>query len=97
MCPDWVWCQHIIAVILYRIHNANKVSAYCKKANIRDGFNFAVDDFSEKLKQPRSFYNTSVYSYLWLEARSYTIIREIKTTAKGPYQENWNFNTFYST
>ena len=40
-----------------------------KRANIRGGFNFAmfaVDDFSAKLKPPRSFYNTSVYSYLLL-------------------------------
>ena len=38
---------------------------YCKRANIRGGFNFAmfaVNDFSAKLKPPRSFYNTSVYS-----------------------------------
>ena len=43
--------------------------AYCKRANIRGGFNFAMfatDDFSAKLKPPRSFYNTSVYSYLLL-------------------------------
>ena len=42
---------------------------YCKRANIRGGFNFAmfaVDDFSAKFKPPRSFYNTSVYSYLLL-------------------------------
>ena len=42
---------------------------YCKRANIRGGFNFAmfaVDDFPAKLKPPRSFYNTSVYSHLWL-------------------------------
>ena len=42
---------------------------YCKRANIRGGFNFAmftVDDFSAKLKPPRSFYNTSFYSYLLL-------------------------------
>ena len=42
---------------------------YCKRANIRGGFNFAmfaVDDFSAKLKPPRSFYNTSVHSYLLL-------------------------------
>ena len=42
---------------------------YCKRANIRGGFNFAmfaVDDFSAKLKPPRSFYNTYVYSYLLL-------------------------------
>ena len=42
---------------------------YCKRANIRGGFNFAmfaVDDFSAKLKPPRSFYNISDYSYLWL-------------------------------
>ena len=49
---------------------------------------FAVEDFSAKLKPPRSFYNTSVYSYLLLDVCSYTIIREIKTTAKGPHQEN---------
>ena len=37
----------------------------CKMANIRSGFNFAmfaVADFSAKLKPPRSFYKTSVYS-----------------------------------
>ena len=42
---------------------------YCKRANIRGGFNFAmfaVDDFSVKLKPPQSFYNTAVYSYLLL-------------------------------
>ena len=41
------------------------VGSYCKRTNIRGGFNFAmfaVNDFSAKLKQPRSFYNTSVYS-----------------------------------
>ena len=27
MCPDRLWCKHIIAVILYRIRHANKVSA----------------------------------------------------------------------
>ena len=26
MCPDRLWCQHIIAVIMYRIRHANKVS-----------------------------------------------------------------------
>ena len=64
---------------------------YCKRANIRGGFNFAmfaVDDFSAKLKPSRSFYNTSVYRYLLLDVRCYTIFREIKTTAKGPHQEN---------
>ena len=37
-------------------------SVYCKMANICGGFNFAmftVDDFSAKLKPPRSFYDTS--------------------------------------
>ena len=48
---------------------------YCKRANIRGGFNFAmfaVDNFSAKLKPPRSFYNASVYSYLLLDVRIYT-------------------------
>ena len=39
--------------------------SYCKRANIRGGFNFAmfaVDIFSAKLKSSRSFYNTSVYT-----------------------------------
>ena len=49
---------------------------------------FPVDDFCAKLKPPRSFYNTSAYSYLLLDVRSYTIIRKIKTTAKGPHWEN---------
>ena len=57
---------------------------------------FAVDDFSAKLKPPRSFYNTSVVSYLLLDVRSYTIIRKIKITAKGPHQENSEILTFYS-
>ena len=80
------------------------ISLYCKRANIRGGFNFAmfaVDNFSAKLKPPRSFYNASVYSYLLLNVRSYTIIREIKTTAKGPIKKTANFlhreiKTFYS-
>ena len=41
----------------------NIVAIYCKRANIRGGFNFAmfaVDDFFATLKPPRSFYNTSV-------------------------------------
>ena len=58
-------------------HKVNKyLFDYCKRANIRGGFNFtmfAVDDFSAKLKQPRSFYNTSVFSYLVLHVRSYII------------------------
>ena len=43
----------------------NVSSKYCKRANIRGGFNFAmfaIDDFSAKLKPQRSIYNTSVYS-----------------------------------
>ena len=67
---------------------------YCKRANIRGDFNFAmfaVDNFSVKLKPPRSFYNASVYSYLLVDVRSYTIIREIKTTAKGPIKKTVNF------
>ena len=46
-----------------------KFNSYCKRANIRGGFNFAmfaVHNFSAKLKPPRSFSNTSVYSYLLL-------------------------------
>ena len=41
------------------------IFVYCKRANIRGGFNFAmfaVDNFSAKLKPSRSFYNT-VFSY----------------------------------
>ena len=67
------------------------MSLYCKRANIRGGFNFAmfaVDDFSAKIKPPRSFYNTSVYSYLLITVVSKFEIRENKTTAKGPHQEN---------
>ena len=52
---------------------------------------FAVDNFSAKLKPPHSFYNASVFSYLLLDVRSYTIIREIKTTAKGPIKKTLNF------
>ena len=47
--------------------NVISQEVYCKRANIHGGFNFAmfaVDDFSAKLKPPRSFHNTSVYSYL---------------------------------
>ena len=47
----------------------NTSSIYCKRANIRGGFNFAmfaVDNLSAKLKPPRSFYNTSFYNYLLL-------------------------------
>ena len=49
---------------------------------------FAVDNFSVKLKPSRSFYNTIVYSYLLITLVSKFEIREIKTTAKGPNQEN---------
>ena len=79
-----ILCKHVL-------DSSYKNTFICKRANIRGGFNFAifaVTDFSAKLRPPRSFYNNSVYSYLWLDARTYTIIREIKTTAKGPYQEN---------
>ena len=48
----------------------------------------AVDDFSAKLKPLRSFNNTSVYSYLLITLVSKFEIHEIKTTAKGPHQEN---------
>ena len=65
---------------------------YCKRENIRGGFNFAifaVDDFSAKLKPPRSFYNTAIYivicCYMYLSKFK---TREIKTIAKGPHQEN---------
>ena len=64
---------------------------YCKRANICGDLNFsmfAVDDFSAKLKPPRSFDNTSVYSYLLITLVSKFEICEIKTTAKGPRQEN---------
>ena len=67
------------------------MECYCKRVNIRCGFNFAmfaVDEFSTKLKPPRSFYNTSVYSYLLITLVSKFEIREIKTTAKGPHKEN---------
>ena len=77
----WTYSALIIANII----------SYCKRANICGGFNFAmfaVDDFSAKLKPPRSFYNTSVYSYLLLTLVSKFEIREIKTTAKGPHQDN---------
>ena len=56
---------------------------YCKRANIRGGFNFAmfaINDFSAKLKPPRSFYNTSVLSYLLLHVCSY-IIRDMAIPA----------------
>ena len=49
---------------------------------------FAVDDFSAKLKPPRLFYNTSVYSYLLITLVLKFENREIKTTAKGLNQEN---------
>ena len=58
--PGWIWS---------RVDLIKSLNTYCKRANIRDGFNFAmfeVDDFSAKLKPLWSFYNTSVYSYLWL-------------------------------
>ena len=50
-----------------------RISQICKRANIRGGFNFAmfaVDYFPAKLKPPRSFYNTFVYSYLLLHVRN---------------------------
>ena len=47
--------------------------------------------FSAKLKPPRSFYNASVCGYLLLDVCSYTIISEIKTTAKGPIKKIANF------
>ena len=59
----------------YSLKNNNTSSqmllhrCYCKRANIRGGFNlamFAVDDFAAKLKPPWLFYNTSVYTYLLL-------------------------------
>ena len=37
----------------------------------------SVDDFSAKLKPPRSFYNTAVYSYLLLHVHSKVKFREI--------------------
>ena len=83
-------------LVLYNMHFIvfHFIMIYCKRANIRGGFNFAlfaVDNFSAKLKPPRSFFNASVYSYLLEDVRSYTIIREIKTTAKGPNKKTANF------
>ena len=52
---------------------------------------FAVDNFSVKLKPLRSFFNAYVYGYLLVDVRSYTIICEIKTTAKGPIKKTANF------
>ena len=48
---------------------------------------FAVGDFSAKLKPPRLFYNTSVYSYVLITLVSKFEIREIKTPAKGLHRE----------
>ena len=62
-----------------------------KRANIRSGFNFAmfaVDNFFAKLKPPRSFYNTSVYSCLLLHVHLKIQNPWNQTTAKGPDQEN---------
>ena len=50
-------------------HVTDSLSLYCKRVNIRGGYNFAmfaVDDFSVKLKPQRSFNNTVVYNYLLL-------------------------------
>ena len=58
---------------------------------------FAVDNFSAKLKPLRSFYNTAVYSLLLIKLVLKFEIRKIKTTAKGPHQENREIKTFYST
>ena len=87
-----VWRHRGQTLYLYLV--ISLVAVYCKRANIRGGFNFAmfvVDIFSAKLKPPRSFNNASVFSYLLVYVRSYTIIREIKTTAKGPIKKIANF------
>ena len=55
---------------------------------------FAVDNFSAKLKPEQLFYNASLYSYLLLDVRSYTIIHEIKTTAKGPIKKTAKLKPF---
>ena len=93
-------------VSLYRVHKVHarmdgrthagtelqqRYMYYCKRANIRGGFYFAmfaVDDFSAKLKPPRSFNNTSVFSNLLITLVLKFEICEIKTSAKGPHREN---------
>ena len=87
-------CHDHLTVDMTSVWSTKVHFKYCKRANIRGGLNFAmfaVDNFSAKLKPPRSLYNASVYSYLLVDVRSYTIIREIKTTAKGPIHKTANF------
>ena len=67
-----------LGILIQVFKSYNSREEYCKRANIRGGFNFAifaVDDFSAKLKPTRSFLNTSVFSYLLLYVRSYIIIQ----------------------
>ena len=70
---------------------------YCKRGNIRGGFNFAmfaVDDFSAKLKPPRSFYNTAVYSYLLLHVDLKSQIpRNLNYRERSPSRKPRNFST----
>ena len=74
-----------------------EVELYCKRANIRGGFNFAmfaVDDFSAKLKPPRSFYNTSVYSYLLLHVHlKIQNPRNLNNRERSPSGKPRNFST----
>ena len=61
------------------------------------GFNFAmfaVDDFSAKLKPPRSFYNTAVYSYLLLHVHLKSQIpRNLNHRERSPSRKPRNFST----
>ena len=70
---------------------------YCKRGNIRGGLNFAmfaVDDFSAKLKPPRSFYNTAVYSYLLLHVHLKSQIpRNLNHRERSSSRKPRNFST----
>ena len=71
------------------------LGTYCKRANIRGGFNFAmfaVDNFVAKLKPPLSVYNTSFYSYLFATCISEnSISATLKQPRKVPIKKTAKF------